>query len=78
MNNIEIYTGPHCSYCEQAKALLRQYGLEYREHDISNAENMIEFRQRLPRLKALPQIFVDGRHIGGLEDLQLRLGRLQS
>ncbi|MGI9316852.1 MAG: glutaredoxin domain-containing protein [bacterium] len=73
MGNIEIYTGPNCSYCEQAKALLQRYGLGYSECDISTPEVMEEFRQRLPRSKALPQIFIDGEHIGSLEDLQSRL-----
>ena len=73
MNRIEIFTGPGCSHCEQAKALLAQHGLEYEELDVTAPGVLTEFRERLPRLKALPQIFIDDRHIGGLQDLQLRL-----
>ena len=73
MKNIEIYTGPGCSHCEQAKNLLQQQGLEYDERDVTEANVLNEFRERLPRLKALPQIFIDGRHIGGLQDLRIRL-----
>ena len=75
MKDIEIYTGPGCSHCEQAKNLLRQHGLEYTEHDISAPGVITKFRERLPRMKSLPQIFVDGRHLGSLEDLQIRLDR---
>jgi glutaredoxin len=73
MKEIEIFTGPGCAHCEQAKALLRQHGVEYVERDVSDAAVIIEFRQRLPRLKSLPQIFADGDHLGGLEDLQMLL-----
>lgn len=73
MQDIEIFTGPGCSHCEQAKALLKQHGLEYSERDVTSPGVINEFRERLPRLKALPQIFADGKHLGGLEDLQVRL-----
>ena len=74
MKDIEIFTGPGCNHCEQTKKLLRQHGLEYTECDVSTPGVIAEFRERLPRLKSLPQIFADGRHLGGLEDLQIRLG----
>ena len=74
MKDIEIFTGPGCSHCEQAKKLLSQHGLEYTERDVSTPGVIAEFRERLPRLKSLPQIFVDDKHLGGLEDLQNRLG----
>ena len=73
MKNIEIFTGPGCSYCDQAKALLEKHRLSYRERNIDNAEDFEELRQRLPRVRALPQIFFDGNHIGSLEDLKFRL-----
>lgn len=73
MQNIEIFTGPGCVHCEQARVLLRQHGLDYDEHDVSSTGVLAAFRERMPRLKALPQIFIDGRHIGGLEDLRIRL-----
>jgi len=73
MKDIEIFTGPGCNHCEQAKKLLRQHGLEFTERDVSTPGVIAEFRERLPRLKALPQIFADGRHLGGLEDLLLHL-----
>ena len=69
---IEVFTGPGCAYCEQAKALLADKGLAFIELDIAaDPAQLDEFRRRLPRVKAVPQIFVDGRHTGGLEDLRL-------
>jgi len=73
MNHVEIFTGPGCSHCEQAKSLMKQRGFEYTEGYVSETEVMNEFRERLPRARALPQIFADGKHLGGLEDLQFHL-----
>ena len=64
-----MFSGPQCSYCGQAKALLQLRGMDYTEYDVSQAEHMQEFSQRLPRVRALPQIFVNGEHIGSYEDL---------
>ena len=79
MPRIEIFTGPNCGYCEAAKTLLRENGLAFEEIDLAaSPENIETFQTPLPRVRAIPQIFVDGEHIGGLEDLRLHLadGRL--
>lgn len=81
MPRIEIFTGPNCAFCDAAKALLREKGLAFEEIDLAADPAHIDaFRTRLPRVKSIPQIFVDGEHIGGLEDLRVRLadGRLAS
>ena len=74
MKQVEIYTGPRCGYCDAAKALLRQIGLDYTERDISDPAVRDEMMQRLPRARTIPQIFIDGEHIGGYDDLKLRFG----
>lgn len=73
MKGIEIFTGPGCGYCDRAKAALRERGLAFVERDIGDETVLAEFRERLPRVKSIPQIFVDSEHIGGYEDLVLRL-----
>jgi glutaredoxin 3 len=76
---IEIFTDPNCGYCETAKALMRENGLAFEKINLAaSPDNMEDFRARLPRVKSIPQIFVDGEHIGGLKDLRLHLagGRL--
>lgn len=70
---IEIFTGPNCAYCTAAKKLLDERGQAYIEKDITKEDAMAEFRERLPRQKSLPQIFIDGEHIGSYEDLRLRV-----
>lgn len=74
VSDIEVFTGPGCQFCESAKALLRERKLAFRERDVSDPAVLAEFRERLPRERAIPQIFIDGEHVGGLEDLKLKLG----
>lgn len=73
MKQIEIFTGPGCGYCEAAKALLTRHKLAFTERDVSEPAVLAEFRERLPRIRSIPQIFIDGEHIGGYEDLELKL-----
>jgi GrxC family glutaredoxin len=66
---IEIYTKSWCPYCHSAKALLDKQGLNYVEYDVTNDTNQeAEMRQRAHRT-SVPQIFVDGDHLGGFDDL---------
>jgi glutaredoxin 3 len=60
---------------------MRENGLAFEEIDLAaSPENIKAFQTRLPRVRAIPQIFVDGEHLGGLEDLRLHFadGRLES
>lgn len=68
--SVEIYTGPDCSYCLRAKALLGRKAVPYREHDISLPAVRDELLRRLPRARSIPQIFIHGQHVGGCEDLE--------
>ncbi len=69
---IEIFSTPQCGYCDAAKQLLDAKGLTYDNLDVvTTPENLAEFKKRLPRVKAVPQIFINGEHIGGFEDLRL-------
>ena len=67
---VEIYSKAFCSYCWQAKRLLDSKGVEYKEIGIDmggpDREMMI---QRANGRTTVPQIFIDGRHIGGCDDL---------
>lgn len=74
MERIEIFTGPGCGYCEAAKALLNERGLLFHKQDVSDPAVLADFRERLPRVKSIPQVFIDGDHIGGYDDLKLKLG----
>jgi len=70
MANIEIYTKAFCPYCSRAKALLDSKGVEYEEIDITmGGPRRPEMIQRAGGRTTVPQIFIDGKHIGGSDDL---------
>ncbi|MEI9928853.1 MAG: glutaredoxin 3 [Sphingomonas sp.] len=70
MATIEIYTKAFCGYCARAKALLGARGLDYAEHDITMGGPLrTEMIQRAGGRTTVPQIFIDGKHIGGSDDL---------
>ncbi|HHY51053.1 MAG TPA: glutaredoxin 3 [Alphaproteobacteria bacterium] len=69
MPRIEIYTTLWCPYCDAAKALLAERGAHYSEIDAGDPELRKEMIQRAHGRRTVPQIFVDGRHIGGYHDL---------
>ena len=69
MARIEIYTKPFCPYCDRAMALLDSKGAPYEEIPASmDADKRQEMRDRSGRT-TYPQIFIDGRHIGGCDDM---------
>lgn len=71
MPQVEIYTKSGCPHCVQAKRLLNDSGIAYREIDVQfDADAMTEMVGRSAR-RTVPQVFVNGRHIGGNDDLQI-------
>jgi len=68
---ITIYTTPVCPYCAQAKRLLGQSGIGYDEIDVaSDDERRAEMVERAGGLRTVPQIFIDGKHVGGYAELR--------
>ena len=79
MARVEIYTKFGCPYCARAKALLGQKGVEYEEYEINSVPGKRdEMLERSNGRHTVPQIFIDGRHVGGSDDLAAleRAGRL--
>ncbi len=70
MARVEIYSKFTCPYCMRAKMLLDGKGVDYEEYEISGqAEKRTEMIQRANGRTTVPQIFIDGRHVGGSDDL---------
>lgn len=69
--NITLYTMGHCPYCARAKALLREKGVtDWTEFDLEVIpEKRSEMLKRSDGRKTVPQIFIDGFHVGGSDDL---------
>jgi glutaredoxin 3 len=80
MSRVEIYTTAICPYCVAAKNFLKQRGLTWEELrvDIEPARRE-EMLARSGGRRSVPQIFVNGAHVGGFDDLVAseRSGRLR-
>ena len=81
MADVVIYTKPGCPYCFSAMSLLKKKGVDYVEIVASNdPEKKAEMVERSGGRMTFPQIFIDGRHVGGCDDLHAldRAGELDA
>jgi glutaredoxin 3 len=67
---IIVYSQPFCGYCSAAKRLLTAKGAAFTEVDVMfEAGRRDEMIEKSGGRRTVPQIFIDGRHIGGYDDL---------
>ncbi|MDC0737705.1 glutaredoxin 3 [Cognatishimia sp. SS12] len=79
MPNVEVYTRPLCGFCAAAKSLLTKKDVAFVEIDCwKHPDRKEEMIQRSNGGRTFPQIFIDGEHIGGCDDLMAleRAGKL--
>jgi glutaredoxin 3 len=79
MASVIIYTRQGCGYCSAAKALLASKGVDFVEHDATGKpEVRAEMIEKAHGGNTFPQIFIDGRHVGGCDDIHAldRAGKL--
>jgi glutaredoxin 3 len=70
MAKVEVYTKAFCPYCSRAMNLLASKGVEVEQFDLTmGGPKRAEMLQRSNGRTTVPQIFIDGRHIGGSDDL---------
>lgn len=70
MPEVEIYTQPWCPYCARAKRLLASKGVAFQEIEAPHgSEEREESIRRSGGRTTVPQIFIDGRHVGDCEEL---------
>ena len=70
MAKVEIYTSPLCGYCHAAKRLLTKKGVEFEETNvITNPSKRGEMMDRAGGKTSVPQIFINGAHVGGSDEL---------
>ncbi len=78
---IEIYTKWGCPYCVRAKSLLDSKGVAYEEYDITmGGPKRAEMQERVPGAMTVPQVLVDGKPLGGSDDIAAldRAGKLDA
>jgi glutaredoxin 3 len=67
---VEIYTKAWCGFCYRAKRLLEEKGVAFVEYDITlGGPRKAELNERKPDAATVPQIFIDGKAIGGSDEL---------
>ena len=79
MAKVEIYTKMYCPYCTRAMRLLGEKGVDIEEYDISmGGPKRAEMLGRANGRTTVPQIFINGTHVGGSDDLAAleRAGKL--
>lgn len=70
MAEVEIYTTSLCGFCHRAKSILQNKGVEFIEHDVTfKPDQRQEMSKRAGGKTSVPQIFIDGRGIGGCDEL---------
>jgi len=70
MSDVTVYSGSNCPYCERAKELLKKKNVAFQEFNVQqDATKLEEMLARSGGRKSVPQIFINGEHIGGCDDL---------
>jgi len=86
---VVIYSKSDCPFCVMAKDWFNKHGFSYTENVLDNEEQRLAFYQKLNgvvetieqgsqvrRVNSVPQIFIDGKHIGGYNQLMERADQL--
>jgi glutaredoxin 3 len=73
MKRAIVWTKDACPYCVQAKALLEQQGIDYEEKRIGVDYTREQLLEAVPTARTVPQIFLDGTHVGGFTELKKKL-----
>ena len=73
MTKAIIWSKYHCTYCDQARALLKQHNITFEERKIGDGYTKEELLESVPHARTVPQIFLDDRYIGGFAELQKHL-----
>lgn len=80
MAEVVIYTRKLCGFCTAAKSLFAKKDVTVTEHDATFDPVIRQEMVKLSGRNTFPQIFIDGKHIGGCDDLHdlESLGELDS
>ena len=69
---VEIFWRAGCDFCKQVQGLMEQKGVAYESYNIwDDSEAKAQMKMRIPDKKTVPQVFINGKHIGGCDDTML-------
>jgi len=66
--SVTIFSKPDCPYCINTKALLKKKGLKFEAIEIGKDASLSTLKA-VSNADTVPQVFIDGKHIGGNEAL---------
>ena len=66
---IKIYGKPNCNWCVKARELLNMYNMQYVYLTVGEDVGITELLEMYPGTKTVPLIEVDGKKLGGYEEL---------
>lgn len=72
-NKAEVWSQTNCPACQEAKRLLTSFGIEYTEQMLGENATKKDLIEKVPNARSVPQIFLDGEYVGGLQELKKRL-----
>jgi glutaredoxin len=64
-----VWSNIGCHFCEQAKTLLKQKGIEYEERNLAKDWKVQDLLEAVPNARTVPQIFIDDKYIGSYDNL---------
>ena len=64
-----VWSNVGCHFCEMAKTLLTQKGIEYEERNIAKDWKIQDLLEAVPSARTVPQIFLDDKYVGSYDDL---------
>jgi len=65
-----VWSKYNCTFCEQTKSLLKQKGIPFEERKIGDGYEKEDLLEAVPGARTVPQIFLDGKLVGGFTELQ--------
>jgi glutaredoxin 3 len=68
-----VWSKYQCPYCDQAKALLNQKGIQFEERKIGDGWTKEDLLEAVPTARTVPQVFLDGQLVGGFTELKAKL-----
>jgi len=71
-----VWSKYHCTFCEQAKTLLKNKGYQIEERKIGDGYSKEELLEAVPTARTVPQIFLDDAYIGGFDELRKHLNKV--
>lgn len=66
---VQVYTWSNCPYCVRAKDLLSRKGVAFEEINLDGKDKELADLKARTGFRTVPQIFIDGKMIGGFQDL---------